>query len=242
MRIIYEDDNQLIVYKEAGVLTQSARSFDIDLTSEVMTYRKKKKEPAYAAVINRLDRPVSGLVLFAKNQKEAGRLSKLLQEERFNKQYYAVVQGIPERKQAEFTDYLLKNGKENISAVVSADTSGAKQARLEYEVVQVFEDSEGKQYTVVKIHLITGRHHQIRVQFASRGLPLAGDGKYMSIYQEQFEWEYMQAAKRIGEYDICKKSKPMRRILHRNEIALCAASLTIEGKEYTVEPPFYSTL
>ena len=89
--IIYEDKNMIVVNKPAGQLVQSGRSFELDLTSEVLNYRREKGEEAYAAVINRLDRPVSGLVLFAKNKKEASRLSSLMQEEGFCKQYLSLI-------------------------------------------------------------------------------------------------------------------------------------------------------
>lgn len=104
--IIYEDKNMIVVNKPAGQLVQSGRSFELDLTSEVLNYRREKCEEAYAAVINRLDRPVSGLVLFAKNKKEASRLSSLMQEEGFCKQYYAVCCGKLPDKNGEFVDYL----------------------------------------------------------------------------------------------------------------------------------------
>lgn len=97
--------------KPAGVLTQSARSFDTDLVSEVLTYRRSKKETAYAAVINRLDRPVGGLVLFAKTKQAAARLSKEMQQNTLNKQYYALICGKPEQSKGTFVDYLQKMRK-----------------------------------------------------------------------------------------------------------------------------------
>ena len=109
MKIIYEDTEKLIVEKPAGVLTQSARSFDTDLVSEVLTYRRSKKETAYAAVINRLDRPVGGLVLFAKTKQAAARLSKEMQQNTLNKQYYALICGKPEQSKGTFVDYLQKD-------------------------------------------------------------------------------------------------------------------------------------
>ena len=115
MDIIYEDNKMLLINKEAGKLTQSAKSFEIDLTSEVLNYRRKKGEQAYAAVINRLDRPVSGLVLFAKDKTTAARLTTQMQQQGFCKQYYAVICGQLEQKSGTFVDYLLKNAKENMS-------------------------------------------------------------------------------------------------------------------------------
>lgn len=202
--IIYEDKNMIVVNKPAGQFVQSGRSFELDLTSEVLNYRREKGEEAYAAVINRLDRPVSGLVLFAKNKKEASRLSSLMQEEGFCKQYYAVCCGKLPDKNGEFVDYLLKDGKNNVSKVVREGTAGAKYAKLLYETLKEIEKDD-KVYTLVKVTLITGRHHQIRVQFAHRNHPLLGDTKYGD---ERFN----------------------------NEIALCAAFLSVDGHEYSIEP------
>ena len=119
-----KNKNMIVVNKPAGQLVRAARSFELDLTSEVLNYRREKGEEAYAAVINRLDRPVSGLVLFAKNKKEASRLSSLMQEEGFCKQYYAVCCGKLPDKNGEFVDYLLKDGKNNVSKVVKEGTAG----------------------------------------------------------------------------------------------------------------------
>ncbi|MDO5402820.1 MAG: RNA pseudouridine synthase [Eubacteriales bacterium] len=214
--IIMEDDKKIIVYKKAGQLSQSGKSFDLDLVSEVMTYRRKKKEAPYAAIINRLDRPVSGLVLMAKDKKEAARLSALMQKEHLNKEYDAVICGKPKADEGEFVDYLLKDGKENISRKVTEKTAGAKCARLRYKALECEcrELPEDGLFTMVHIQLITGRHHQIRVQFASRGLPILGDIKYGGM-----------------EFDECG-----RRYIGRNQIALCASSLTVDGKTYTVKP------
>lgn len=111
LNVIYEDKDKIIVNKPAGQLSQSARGFDMDLVSEVLTYRKNKGEEAYAAIINRLDRPVSGLVLIAKNKKEAARLSALMQRESLCKQYLVLVCGRPHSDTGTFTDYLLKMAK-----------------------------------------------------------------------------------------------------------------------------------
>lgn len=228
MNIIYEDSKKLIVYKPSGVLTQSAKGFDADLVSQVLTYRRSKGEAAYAAVINRLDRPVSGLVLFAKDKKEAARLSAQLQNDSLNKQYYALICGKPEMKKGSLVDYLLKDGRNNISAIVDKETNGAKRAELEYEVIksikaaEIMQENAGNyvsELTLVRIHLITGRHHQIRVQFAGRGLPLLGDTKYGGEREKNVRELLKNAGKKITA---------------EKETALCAYSITVDGKTYEV--------
>lgn len=225
VKIIYEDTEKLIVEKPAGVLTQSARSFDTDLVSEVLTYRRSRKETAYAAVINRLDRPVGGLVLFAKTKQAAARLSKEMQQNTLNKQYYALICGKPEQSKGTFVDYLQKDAKANLSKVVSKESKEAKRAELEYEVLKTVyvQAHEQMPVTLVKIHLITGRHHQIRVQFASRGLPLLGDTRYGG----QTEADCRMALQKSG--------KPL---IQRYEIALCAYALTVDKKTYELALPW----
>lgn len=231
MDIVYENNKFIIINKPAGKLTQGNRSFDVDLTSEVMTYRRKKGEPPYAAVINRLDRPVSGLVLFAKDKQEAARLTRLMQGEGFQKQYYAIICGKPDSSKGTFVDYLLKDGKTNLSSVTDKTVSGSKLAKLEYEVVETISTrldetvSEVSEFSLVRIHLLTGRHHQIRVQFSSRKLPLLGDVKYNGLAIEHMKMRDFadQKIQAVG----------------RNEIALCAYALSVDGKTYEIKPAWF---
>ena len=216
MDIIYEDKNMLIVNKPAGVLTQSNRSFDKDLTSEVMTYRRKNKEEPYAAVINRLDRPVSGLVLFAKDKKTAAKLSEQLQTHTFNKQYLALVEGTPESNKGELQDYLVKDPQTNTSSVTTKEDKSGKLAKLKYELIKTIKDDNGEDISLLKIHLITGRHHQIRVQLSARNMPIIGDTKYGSV----------------------GRIVNGRSLVKRNQIALCAYSLTFNEKTYKIDNPF----
>ena len=221
LNIIHETKDIIIVNKPAGQLSQGAKGFDLDLVSEVMTYNASKGNPAYAAIINRLDRPVSGLVLIAKNKAAAAKYSTLMQKDGgFNKQYEALICGkLPDAK-GTLVDYLKKDGRNNTSAVVPADIAAndkdAKLSKLEYEVISYDKEHD---ITHVRIHLITGRHHQIRVQFASRGHALVGDYKYSSAGCN------MDASVKAAS-------------LKRNQIALCAISLTIDNKEFNIKPEF----
>lgn len=174
MEIIREEEGFLCIYKPAGIAVQTRRTCEKDIYSEVMNYLGSKTHTMpYAAVINRLDQPVEGIVLFAKNRQAAANLSSQLQNGKIKKEYQAYVFGTVEKKQDSLTDYLKKNDKENRSDVVLKETPDAKQARLSYRVI-----SQNEEYAQLQISLETGRHHQIRVQLSSRGNPILGDLKY----------------------------------------------------------------
>lgn len=177
MKILYEDKDQIVIHKPAGVATQTARLGEMDLVSEVKNHIAKEEGKAnpFVGVINRLDQPVEGIVLFAKNQKSATALSKQMQDGSMQKYYLAAVFGQLPKEADTLTDYLEKDARTNTSRVVSGASKDAKKATLEYNVMAV---SDKMQF--VRIHLLTGRHHQIRVQFSHRGNPLVGDSKYGS--------------------------------------------------------------
>lgn len=244
LNIIHETKDIIIVNKPAGQLSQGAKGFDLDLVSEVMTYNASQGKPAYAAIINRLDRPVSGLVLIAKNKSSAARFSTLMQKDGgLNKQYEALICGKLSEPQGIFVDYLKKDGRSNTSAVVPADTAAndkeAKLSKLEYEVISYNEELN---ISHVRIHLITGRHHQIRVQFASRMHPLVGDYKYAADSSTGHNADSAtnhNADSTTGcdaTYDMDSAVRAVH--LKRNQIALCAVSLTVEGKTFSVAPDF----
>jgi len=175
MTIVYEDKDQIVIHKPAGVATQTARLGEKDLISEVKNHIAKEegKTNPYVAVINRLDQPVEGIVLFAKNEKAAAALSRQMQDGSMQKYYLAAIFGHMEKEKDTLTDYLEKDARTNRSRVVSVTSKDAKKAMLEYNVIATF----GKMQ-FVRIHLLTGRHHQIRVQFSHREHPLVGDTKY----------------------------------------------------------------
>ena len=131
----------------------------------------------YVGVVHRLDQPVAGVMVYAKTKEAAAALSSQVASGSMTKHYRAVLCGVPKAKKGELKDYLIKDDKDNISRVCDAKTKGAKEARLIYKITES-RYTKGKQYAMAEIELITGRHHQIRVQFASRGTPLMGDHRY----------------------------------------------------------------
>lgn len=178
--IIYEDADIILVHKPAGVATQTKRLGQQDMESLLKNYRAKKGEPPYIGVVHRLDQPVEGIMVFAKNQKAAASLSKQVQQHVIGKYYYAITKSTPIDKKSVLEDYLLTDKKTNVTRVVREDerehmsnSKDAKKAKLEYEVVDVKDDK-----TLICIKLHTGRQHQIRVQMANMGCPLIGDSKY----------------------------------------------------------------
>lgn len=240
LNIIHETKDIIIVNKPAGQLSQGAKGFDLDLVSEVMTYNASLGNPAYAAIINRLDRPVSGLVLIAKNKSAAAKFSTLMQKEGgFNKQYEALVCGKLSEPKGIFVDYLKKDGRSNTSSVVpasiAANDKDAKLSKLEYEVLSYNEELN---VSHVRIHLITGRHHQIRVQFASRRHPLVGDYKYAADSSSSHNSDSATYHDTSCDSSHDMDSAVNAACLKRNQIALCAVSLTIENKIYSVAPDF----
>ena len=177
-RILYEDKDILVCHKPAGLATQTARVGQADMVSEMTNYLKTTdpdlKKPLYVGVIHRLDQPVEGILVFAKNKAAAAGLSRQVAGDGMKKEYLAVVCGENFRQSGELKDYLLKDGKTNLSRVVPPEVKGAKEARLFYEIL-----SEGPSGTALaRVRLYTGRHHQIRVQMANAGMPLLGDRKY----------------------------------------------------------------
>lgn len=167
MKILYEDKDVVVVLKPPHILSQFSENEEnaVTILSEMTG--------SEIFVISRLDRNVGGVMVFAKNQKSAAELTKQMQSGNFEKEYIAVVYGCPEEDKGTFEDLLFKDSRKNKSFVVKKERKGVKKASLSYEVLEKRDD-----LSLVKIHLHTGRTHQIRVQFASRKMPLVGDGKY----------------------------------------------------------------
>lgn len=173
LEVLYEDNHIIVVYKRANVLSQGDSTKDLDLLTMIKQYVKEKYQKpgnVFIGLVHRLDRPVSGVMVYARTSKAASRLSEQVRNCRLGKQYLAVVNGILPEKKGEFCDFLEKLDSGN---TIVTDGSYGKKAILSYEVL---EEKEG--LSLVQIFLKTGRHHQIRVQFASRGFPLFGDQRY----------------------------------------------------------------
>ena len=174
MKIIYEDNHLLVVEKPVNVPVQADDSKDPDLLTLLKEYLKEKyNKPGnvYLGLVHRLDRPVGGVMVFAKTSKAASRLSKLVSERDFRKTYLAVVQGNPGKKAGTLKDYLTKDQTTNTVSVT--DETHGKPAILDYEVIGHSED-----LSLLKIQLHTGRSHQIRVQCSAHGFPIWGDQRY----------------------------------------------------------------
>lgn len=190
VNIIFEDEHILVVKKDAGIPVQAGRMRIMDLQGLIKNelYRRNKGggEP-YLGIVHRLDQPVEGVMVFAKTPSAAAELSKQVTDGRMKKHYLACVCGKPSEKFGTLVDYLLKDGRTNTSSVVEKGTKDAKRAELNYKVLK-----SGETTALVEVELLTGRHHQIRVQMANAGWPLYGDTKYNPQFQNISE--YVQTA------------------------------------------------
>ncbi len=178
MKVLYEDNHLIAVYKSAGVPVQGDESNDVCLMDMVKEYLKEKYQKpgnVFLGLIHRLDRPVSGIVLFAKTSKGASRLSEQFRAHTVKKIYHALVEGKLEKNEGTLVNYLLKDTERNFVTVYDTPHGEAKQAELFYRAVEVKGEN-----TLVEIELKTGRSHQIRSQFAHIGHPIVGDSKYGS--------------------------------------------------------------
>lgn len=176
LQIVYEDEHIIICNKPAGLASQSERSFNEDLNGMVHTYLVNKGISKEPHIINRLDKPVGGLVLFALDGKTAAALSALSGSHSIEKSYFAIVKGDMEES-GTYTDYLVKDAKDNVSKIGNEGDEDAKKAVLDYEKIESKEIS-GANYSLIRVKLHTGRHHQIRVQMSGHGHPIYGDVKY----------------------------------------------------------------
>ena len=176
LQLLYEDNHLVAVNKRVGELVQGDRSGDPCLADAVKNYLRekyRKKGNVFLAVVHRLDRPVSGVVLFARTGKALQRLNALFRENRVHKVYWGVVKNTPPKRSDTLIHYLTRDTTRNKSYPLAAPQAGAKEARLSYRWVLSVE-----RYHLLEIDLHTGRHHQIRAQLAAVGCPIKGDLKY----------------------------------------------------------------
>lgn len=178
MQVIYEDNHLIIVNKAVGEIVQGDKTGDKPLSENVKDYiREKYSKPGnvFCGVVHRLDRPVSGIVVFARTSKALERMNRMFRDGEVHKTYWALVQGKPLQKEALLEDWLVSDGRMNKTFVTNQGAKDAKLSRLKYKTI-----AEGDRYTLLEVTLLTGRKHQIRAQLANIGCPIKGDLKYGS--------------------------------------------------------------
>lgn len=176
MRVVYEDNHIIIVYKESGEIVQGDKTGDTPLSDIVKDYIKEKYQKpgnVFLGVVHRLDRPVSGLVVFARTSKALSRLNDMFRTGDVHKTYWAITKEQPAELEGRLEHWLVRNEKQNKSYAYTREKPGAKKAILEYKVI-----SRTDNYNLLEVRLLTGRHHQIRCQLAAMGCPIKGDLKY----------------------------------------------------------------
>ncbi|MDP3313346.1 RluA family pseudouridine synthase [Lutibacter sp.] len=176
LNILFEDNHFLIINKQSGDIIQGDKTGDTPLSEIVKTYIKEKyNKPGavFLGVVHRLDRPTTGVVVFARTSKSLERFNKMLREKKVDKTYWAVVKNKPNKEEDTLVGYLKKNPKNNKSTSYSTEIEGSKKSILHYKLLKSLEN-----YHLLEVDLETGRHHQIRCQLAAIGSPIKGDLKY----------------------------------------------------------------
>jgi 23S rRNA pseudouridine1911/1915/1917 synthase len=176
MKVIYEDNHIIIVAKKSGEIVQADKTGYEPLSETVKKYIKEKYHKpgnVFLGVVHRLDRPVSGVVVFAKTSKALSRLNNMFRTGDVHKTYWAITKNTPKLSEATLTNWIVRNEKQNKSYAYDHEVKDSKKAILSYKVI-----GQTDHYTLLEIHLMTGRHHQIRCQLAHIGCPIKGDLKY----------------------------------------------------------------
>ena len=176
MTVVYEDNHIIIVNKTASEIIQGDKTGDVPLSETVKQYLKEKYHKpgnVFIGVTHRLDRPVSGLVVFAKTSKALSRLNEMFKNSEVKKTYWAIVKQTPAETEGELVNYLVRNEKQNKSYAYDTEKPGSKKAILHYRLI-----ARSDNYSLLEVDLKTGRHHQIRCQLAKMGCPIKGDLKY----------------------------------------------------------------
>jgi 23S rRNA pseudouridine1911/1915/1917 synthase len=174
--VLYEDNHLIAVKKEPGSIVQSDKTGDETLAEEVKAYIKRKyKKPGdvFLGIVHRLDRPVGGVIVFARTSKALTRMNELFREKKISKTYWAIVEEKPPREDGQLVNWLKKNQEKNRSRAYDIEVKDSKKAELTYRLM-----GRSKHYYYIEVHPKTGRHHQIRVQLAHLGCKIKGDVKY----------------------------------------------------------------
>lgn len=176
LEVLYEDNHLIIVNKKSGDIAQGDKTGDAPLSDIVKSYIKEKyNKPGnvFLGVVHRLDRPTTGVIIFARTSKALERLNKMLRDKQIDKTYWAIVKNKPEKSEDTLTNYLKKNPKNNKSTAYKQEKEGSKRAVLHYKLLKSLDN-----YHLLEVDLETGRHHQIRCQLSAIGSPIKGDLKY----------------------------------------------------------------
>ncbi len=176
MQVVYEDNHIIIVSKSSGEIVQGDKTGDEPLSETVKKYIKEKYQKpgnVFLGVVHRLDRPVSGLVVFAKTSKALRRLNNMFRDGEVHKTYWAIVKNMPKETEATLTHWIVRNEKQNKSYAYDHEMKNSKKAVLKYKVM-----GHTDHYSLLEVNLMTGRHHQIRCQLSKMGCPIKGDLKY----------------------------------------------------------------
>ena len=176
MEIVYEDNHLIIIYKHSGEIVQGDKTGDVPLSEDVKCYLKEKYQKpgnVFLGVVHRLDRPVAGLVVFAKTSKALTRLNKMFRDGEVHKTYWAITKNLPPQSEGTLTHWLVRNEKQNKSYAYDHEVPHSKKAILKYRLI-----GQSDHYCLLEVNLMTGRHHQIRCQLAHMGCPIKGDLKY----------------------------------------------------------------
>jgi len=213
--ILFEDNHLLVVEKPVNILSQEDQTGDIDmltLLKQDIKERYNKPGNVYLGLVHRLDRPVGGVMIFGKTSKSASRLSEQIRKRDLKKTYMTVIHGKLLKEKDTLIHYLLKDNKTNTVSSVSKGTEGAKEAILDYEVVDTHED-----FSLVKVNLHTGRPHQIRVQFSTIGHPLYGDQRYGNKVNKVGQQIALWSHQIICEHPTLKKNMTFTSLPQKNE-------------------------
>lgn len=200
-QIVYEDNHLIIINKKSSEIVQGDKTGDMPLSEKVKNYLKQRDNKpgnVFCGVCHRLDRPVSGIVIFAKTSKALSRMNELFRDKTITKTYWAVVKNRPPQIKQHLTHFLIKNEQANKSKAFDTEKSGSLKAELEYKLLASISN-----YHLLQINLFTGRHHQIRAQLSAIGCPIKGDLKYgfdrsnanASIHLHSFKTEFIHPIK-----------------------------------------------